>query len=845
MNGSRKRIASGSSCRAVACFSAAVVLLLFTRPVFGAGPKSAAAIAEDLKAFNEMGSVLHIAAHPDDENTQLITYLSMGRHYRTGYLSLTRGDGGQNLLGREFGEQLGAMRTQELLAARALDGGRQFFTRAVDFGFSKDVGQTLQFWNHQQVVGDIVRVIRTFRPDVIITRFSTVPGTTHGHHTASAVLALEAFKLAGDPKAYPEQLTTLSVWQPKRIFMNSGGFGPAQPAAAPKAGTIRIDISGTDPVSGESFGTIAGRSRAMHKTQGFGNFGGRAGGGPRNESFQLLDGAPAMADIMDDVDTSWGRVSGGKDIEPLIKDAIAKFDPKNAAGSVPALLEIHTRVAALAADPIVAEKQRQLDRIIQSCLGLSVETLATEGQIVPGETVTLRHTAIVHSAIPVKWVGVRYIPSGQLKEVIELHENQLAVRESTQQMPANTPLTQPYWMREPHPPGMFTVSDTSLIGKPVSPPALQIENLFEVGGQTIVVPDEPFHVTADQANLQVRNRLEIIPPVSIGLPSELRLFAPGSEGTVEVELTELRAGAGGKVELQTPKGWKVAPASQPFRLETVGHSAKFSFNVTAPAEPDVASIIASVEVGGVRYNNRHVEIRYNHLPPQVLQPTARIKAVSAQVLIRGKQVGYLPGAGDSVAEALRQMAYTVTILSDKDLTAQRLKDFDAVVIGVRAFNVRAELPSHLNELFAYVQAGGNVIDQYNTPNDLKSAKLAPFDVKLSGNLAKNRVCDPKAAMTLLAPDHPAFNIPNKIVPADFDGWVQERGLNFPSEWDQEHWTALLACSDKGEAPLKSGLLVAHYGRGYYVYTGISWFRQLPAGVPGAYRLFANLVSLGK
>ncbi len=812
-----------------------------------AAPMPAAAILQELKAFNELGSVLYVAAHPDDENTQLITYFALGRHYRTAYLSLTRGDGGQNRLGPEFGEELGVVRTQELLAARRLDGGRQFFTRAVDFGFSKDVRQTLQFWDRKEVVGDIVRVIRTFCPDVVVTRFSTVPGGTHGHHTASAVLALEAFKLAGDPKAYPEQLATLSPWQPKRAFMNAGGFGRGGGSGS---GAISIDIGGTDPVSGDTFGAIAGRSRSMHKTQGFGNFGGGRGGGgggrSRNDSFQVVAGEPATADIMDGVDTTWARVPGGADVGPLVSDVVAKFNPQDPGASVPALLEIHTRLAALPAGIILAEKQRQLDRIIQSCLGLSVETLVDEAAVVPGEAVKLRHVAVVRSAIPVKWTGVRYLASAaEIKKAIDLYENQPASRETTQQVPATTPLSQPYWLRDEHEPGMYTVRDASLIGMPQAPPAFPIEHLFKVGGRTIVIADEPLHATVDKSKHEIRNRLEVIPPVSIGLPSEVRLFAPGSVGQVEVELTAWRAKTSGKLQLEAPAGWKVVPASQTFRLDSIGQKEKFSFTVTAPPQASVAGIVASVEVAGIRYSNQRIEIRYDHIPPQLLQPTARIKAISAQVAIRGKKVGYLPGAGDSVADALREMGYAVTILNATDLTKERLKDFDAVVIGVRAFNVRTDLASHLTDLFAYVEAGGNVIEQYNSPNDLKTSRLAPYELTFSGSLPRNRVTDPKAPITLLAPDHPALNTPNRIVDADFDGWVQERGLNFPSEWDQKHWVALLACSDAGEAPLKGGLLVARYGRGYFVYTGLSWFRQLPAGVPGAYRLFANLVSLGK
>ena len=368
------------------------------------------AILQELRSFRELGSVLYVAAHPDDENTQLITYLARGRGYRTAYLSVTRGDGGQNVLGPEFDEELGVIRTQELLAARRLDGGRQFFTRAIDFGFSKDYRETLKIWDRQQVLADVVRVIRSFRPDVVITRFSPEPGNTHGHHTASAVLALEAFKLAGDPKAFPEQLDELTLWQPKRILLNSGGFGrgPGGGNNTNTPGGLRIDVSGNDPVLGESFGAIAGRSRAMHKTQGFGNFGGGGGGGARPESFQLLSGEPATNDILDGVDTTWGRVPGGAEIGKLTDEVIAKFNPQDPAASVPALLAIRSRLAALPADRLVDEKRQQFDRIVQACLGLSVETVVAQAEAVPGEALKLRHTVIVRASVPVRWVAVRY-----------------------------------------------------------------------------------------------------------------------------------------------------------------------------------------------------------------------------------------------------------------------------------------------------------------------------------------------------------------------------------------------------------------------------------------------------
>lgn len=821
-------------------FLAATVCTLTVFPVdVHAEPQSASAILQELRSFREMGSILYIAAHPDDENTRLITYFSRGRGYRTGYLSLTRGDGGQDLIGPELGEELGVVRTQELLAARRIDGGQQFFTRAIDFGFSKDYLETFRIWDRNQVLADVVRTVRGFRPDVLITRFSTVPSGTHGHHTASAILAVEAFKLAGDTNAFPEQLGELKPCQPKRILWNSfpRGSGPGARGET-NAPDLQIDIGGYNPVLGESYGEIAARSRSMHKTQGFGSVGTR---GTIIETFQLLDGEPVTKDLLDGVDTTWGRVPGGAEIGRLADEAIARFNPQNPAASVPSLLTLRSRLAALPADSVVAEKRRQLDRILQGCLGLYVETVIPLAEAVPGETLKMRHTAMVRTDFPMRWIAVRY-PAGEdeLGASADLKLREGVTRESSRTLPATTPLTQPYWLREEGTVGMFRVDDPSLISRPENPPAFPVDFVFEIDGRTLVIPDEPVQVIGDRVKGEIRRRLDVTPPVSLNFPEDLELFAPGTSRPVVVEVTSARAGATGTLHLDTPADWKATPATYAFSLTNYNELARFTFTITAPTNTTTAKILATAEIDGKSYHNRHVEILHDHIPPLLLQPPARFHALSIELAIRGHQVGYLQGAGDSVADGLRRMGYAVTFLTGADLTADHLRNFDAVVIGIRAFNTRTDLVQNLSGLFAYAEAGGTVIVQYNTTDGLQTTRLAPYNLKIS----HDRVTDETAPLTLLVPDHPVFTTPNRIVPSDFDGWVQERGLYFASEWD-DHFTPLLACNDPGESPKTGGLLVAHYGRGYFVYTGLSWFRQLPEGVPGAYRLFANLISLGK
>ncbi len=801
----------------------------------------------ELRHFRELGSVLYAAAHPDDENTQLLAWLSRGQGYRTADLSLTRGDGGQNVIGPELGDKLGVARTQELLAGRRLDGARQYFSRALDFGFSKDYADTQRVWGRDEVIGDIVRVIRRFQPDVILTRFSPQPGGTHGHHTASAVLSIEAFKLAGDPKAYPEQIAQgLKPWQPKRILQN-GSFGRGTPAA----GSLPIEIGGDDPVLGIPLSTLSLRVLAQHKTQnlsGVINGVGRGAGvsGPRTETFSLLGGEAPTTGLFDGVATTWtARYPGpGAEIDALANAALTAFDQKNLAANVPALLALRAKLAALPADPLVTDKRAQLDRVLQSCLGLTVDTTIPTADAVPGEKLQFLLTAT--SEVPLKWLATRdpsgrnLTPLGPVDGQIEKQKPKIAG--ATYILPATTPLSTPYWLRAEGRPGLARVDDPALIGNAENLAPVPLEFVFEVGGQQLVIADEPFSVSGSGPT-EKRRRLDIVPPVSLGFTTDVGIYAPGTTRAVEVEVSANRPGSAGTLALELPAGWKATPASQPFTLATIGAKSRLAFTVTAPAAPSSATLGAVAIIKGAAYRTTRDEVNYAHIPPQLLQPPARQRAVALDVAVTAKKIGFLPGAGDDIPAALAQLGCTVTTLTGADLNAAKLATLDTVVIGVRAFNTRDDLAANLPALFAWVEAGGTVVAQYNRPGrDIKTDRLAPYALTLGGNDA--RVTDEDAAITLLEPTHPAFNSPNKLIPADWSGWVQERGAYFGTTWGAE-FTPLLACNDVGESPQKGALLVARHGKGYYVYTGLGFFRQLPAGVPGAYRLFANLISLGK
>jgi LmbE family N-acetylglucosaminyl deacetylase len=803
----------------------------------GGEPAPGAALRQQLASFATTGTLLHVAAHPDDENTHLITYFARARGYRTGYLSLTRGDGGQNEIGPEFDAKLGVARTQELLEARKLDGGVQFFTRAIDFGYSKSAEETLRFWDRREVLGDVVRVIRQFRPDVIVTRFSPRGGGTHGHHTASGILGVEALQLAADPGAYPEQLAEgLRPWRARRVVLNSGG-----PGRGGGEGGLRLDIGGADPATGEGLGTIAGRSRARHITQGFGSFGARGGGaGPNEQSFTVLAGEPATRDLFDGVDVTWGRYGpAGVELAVAIEAVRRDFRPEQPAASVPALFALRRRLDALPADALVVDRRRQLEGIIQECLGLRAQATADRAEVVPGSPLRW-NLELATGTAAVRLRGVllddRELPEGRG----EVAPGGVWRLQTEARVSADQPLTHPYWLREEGAAGLFTVADRSLIGRAEDPPAFSWTFVLEIGGEplSLVVPGEALE-TGERAGR--RRGVAVVAPVVFQLAHEVELFALGATKEVKVQLTREGEPLVGRLVAEAGNGWKAEVPAPEFRAGS-GGPASVTVRVTAPAAGGGARLRLLAEVGGRRYAGQRAEIRYPHLAPQVLQPPAVVRLVAADVQVRARRVGYLPGAGDDLERALVQLGCTLRRLEGKDLSPAGLAGLDAVVIGVRAFNERDDLAANLPGLFAWVEQGGTVVAQYNRPNGLAAANLGPHPLSIQGPAPALRVTDERAPVTLLLPGHPVLNAPNRIGLEDFAGWVQERGAYFPSSWDEARWEAVLALSDPGEAPLRSGLLVAPHGRGRYVYTGLAFFRQLPAGVPGAYRLLANLIS---
>jgi LmbE family N-acetylglucosaminyl deacetylase len=802
---------------------------------------NAAEIRLALEKLNVLGRALYVAAHPDDENTGLIAFWANGALYDAAYLSMTRGDGGQNLIGPELREQLGVIRTQELLAARRLDHGQQFFTRANDFGFSKSVDETLRIWDRDKILADTVWAIRMFRPDVIATRFAPDDNETHGHHTASAQLALEAFKAAADPKRYPEQLKYVKPWQATRILWNTSQFFfRARNLPFDPSGFIASEAGSYQPLLGKSYAEIAAASRTMHKSQGFGVDIER---GSRKEYFKLLDGKPVDGgDLFTGIDTTWRRVPNASGVEDKIREIIKAYDMTQPAKSVPALLELRKLLQKVGDDSWASEKLADVDDIIGACLGLHLEAVAEKPSAEPGESVNLQIEAINRSDVPVKLKSMRVLANGELQTVdAALMPNELFTRKAAVKLPETLPFTQPYWLREPGTIGTFTVTDQMLIGRPENPPRFPIEVTLSVGDQDIVYSLAPRFRKVERVAGEVLRDLVIAPPVFVEFPRPVFVFGTNEAKTIAVRVVASAETVKGDVALEAPAGWKVEPASAPVELYGAESETTAIFHVTPPANAGEGTLRAVVRPPGGEKRGAfsRQRIEYPHIEPQTLISPAQARLVRATIENKATHVGYLPGAGDAIPESLGEIGSDVKVLNDGDVKAEKLAPFDAIVIGVRAANVNpARMAAWMPELVAYAKKGGVVIYQYNTTPGPKREHL-PFPLTIS----RDRVTDENAEMRMLASEHPVLNFPNKITPADFRGWVQERGLYYASEWDPA-WKAILSANDPGSKPLDGGLLVAPMEKGWFVYTGLSFFRELPAGVPGAYRLFANMISLG-
>jgi LmbE family N-acetylglucosaminyl deacetylase len=812
----------------------------------------AAELRLSLERLNVVGSVLMIAAHPDDENTALLAYFARGSKLRTGYLSLTRGEGGQNLIGTEQGDELGILRTQELLAARRIDGAEQFFTRAIDFGFTKTPQEAFEKWGHDKILSDVVWIIRRFQPDVIVLRFTGTARDGHGQHQASAILGKEVFSAAADPKRFPEQLRWVQPWQATRLVWNAFAFTKEQEEQLSKIkDKMMVDPGEYDPVLGHSYAEIAGMSRSMHRSQGMGA---AERPGSAKNYLVMVAGEPATKGLFDGIDLTWNRVPGGAAVGKMLAEAAAGFDAGHPDKTVPLLLKAKKLLAELH-QPVVDVKRRQLDETIALCSGLWLDATSDKFAVVPGGALKFRVTTLNRERIAtqVESVTVDGIATATAKDADSsaLPFNEPKTFSLAVTIPGTEPFSQPYWLREPKQGEAYTVPDQLLIGLPENPPLFRAHFHLRIESQDIEEERPVVYRYIERAQGERTRPVVVEPPVALQWPQTALLFPSASARSVELQVRTNVPEATGEVRIQAPAGWNVTPGAQDFRLSDAGLEASRSFRVTPPASDNQAVLQASATVGGRNISVGMETISYPHIPTQVLFPPVKTQLVRADVQLLAKTIGYVMGAGDEVPEALRQLGADVVLLGPSELGHGSLQRFDAIVTGVRAYNTRPDLRANQERLLEYVKGGGTLVVQYNFPAlggpgadpngvDPNLAHLGPYPI-IEG---LDRVTVEDAPVQLPNAASPLLHKPNEITPQDFRGWIQERGLYFASKWDSRY-QPLFETHDPGEKPLLGGTLYTRYGKGAYVFTAFAWFRELPAGVPGAFRIFSNLLSAGK
>ncbi|KAA3610948.1 MAG: PIG-L family deacetylase [Calditrichaeota bacterium] len=797
---------------------------------------NAAELYFEITKLNTFGSVLYFAAHPDDENNALLSYFSREMKLRTGYLSLTRGDGGQNLIGTEKGALIGLIRTQELLKARQIEGTEQYFSRAIDFGYTKSEHETLEIWDHEKVLGDAVFVIRKFQPDIIITRFPTTGEGRHGQHTASAIIAEEAFEAAGDYDRFPEQLQYVSPWQPKRLFWNA--WEQVLLAKGVDLATVPVVDAGTYNSSlGKSYTELGAESRSEHKSQAMGTAK-RFGEWPNY--FLQLKGLPVRRGLLDDVETSWRRIPNSEKVETYIQNALAKFDPQNRDKMLPDLIAAYKAMQNLPESHWLSHKKNRLAEIIRECAGLQFSAISNDYIVAPGNQLEITASVVSRSSstIAIEKAGL-IEPDISLIQKSDLHFNRVLRTSKQITIKNDAGYSQPYWMQRKAEKGIYAVVDHALTGMSESNPRLQARFIFSFNGTEIGYRVPVQYKWLDQRDGDKFRTVSIVPPVTVHFDEKVRIFPKNEAANIRITVTSNLERATGDVSLTGPSDWQISP-SQNFEINAKYAEQSLIFTVHPPRNTDVAAIHAIASFQGKVYIQTSIKIEYDHIPVQTVLLPAELKAVRIPLKIRSKRIGYIAGAGDEIPGNLRSIGYEVEMLNAIDLDKGDLTRFDAIIAGVRAYNTRPELKQKNSRLLDYVKNGGTYVVQYNTSYALITEEIGPYPFKIS----RDRVTLEDAPMTLLDKNHPIFHQPNKITAEDFSGWVQERGLYFPNQWD-ERYRPLIACNDPGEAPTKGSLLYTKYGKGVFIYTGLSFFRELPAGVPGAYRLFVNLIEAGK
>jgi LmbE family N-acetylglucosaminyl deacetylase len=802
-----------------------------------------------MKKLEVLGSVLYIAAHPDDENTRLLAWLSQDKLYRTGYLSLTRGDGGQNLIGDEQGIELGLIRTQELMAARRLDGAEQFFSRAYDFGFSKTTAESLSLWNEQKILSDVVWIIRKFQPDIIITRFPEDKRAGHGQHSASSVLARLAFSAAGDPNQFPEQFKYgVHPWKANRLFWNNYNFGSVNTTSEDQ---LKIEVGGFNPLLGKSYGEIAADSRSQHRSQGFGIPHSR---GNFLEYFTLMEGVKTDSTLLQNIDCSWNRIPSGASISGLIDIMIKNYNPAAPFQSLGSLVNIYKSIQGLPAGYWRDEKLKETVVLIQACSGLYLEATVPQPYALLNQNipVTLRIVNRSPVLITLNSVSMNKQDTGW-NQLLQPGVNYSLVRHVSLR---DLPVSQPYWLIDPMSPGSYNVHDQTLIGDPENKPSLEANFNITISGETFILNQPVNYKFTDAVKGEAYQPLTIVPNLMAYCDPSLLVFTKGKEQELTVVMQhkvvgypdEEKSSILSTTKMAESKTIQPAPSIsltpltgfETHELMMTKTAQNFRMKSDEPKDLNQVTWVTNLRQGISDTVLQCHTISYEHIPRIDYFKPAKSTIVSVNLKIAGSRVGYIEGAGDKVPDALTAMGYTVIRLDENSVSAAVLKNLDAVITGLRAYDVHEWLAGKYTILMDYIKNGGNLIVQYNRNQGNDSTNIGPFPFGISNA----RVTEEDAPVLFLQPHHPVLHFPNEISARDFDGWIQERGIYFAQHIDPRYQT-IFSMHDTGEPDQNGSLITGSYGKGSFTYTGLVFFRELPAGVPGAYRLLANIIALNQ
>ncbi|GAB6281870.1 MAG: hypothetical protein STSR0008_06130 [Ignavibacterium sp.] len=848
--------------RKIIVFITSIIIIninfIFSQPIQSL---SSSEIYLKLKKLYVLGNVLYIGAHPDDENTAFLAYCSKEKLVRTAYLSLTRGDGGQNLIGDEQGELLGMIRTEELLQARKIDGAEQYFTRAFDFGFSKNPDETFQFWNKEKILADVVFIIRFFKPDVIVTRFPTTGEGGHGHHTASAILAEEAFRLANDSTKFPEQLKYVSVWQPKRIYWNAW-LPILEKKKVDMNKVIKIDLNKYNFILGKSYSEIAAKSRSMHKSQGFGS---AASYEENINYFMYIDGEIASSDLFDGIDLSWNRIKGGSKIQKIINEAIQNFNVENPTLVLPLLLNAYEEMQKLEDNYLVQNKIKEIKELILACSGIWIEAISDDYYYTKNDSIKIKFGIINRNNIAVQLQNISFTFDTNSDSTLKLNLEKNTLfkinfyKTFNQNENNKIKYSQPYWLTNEHfmiqkNLAFYNIDDINSLRSPQNIYPFNIvcwlsfnENKNDESNKIINFDVPVLYRSVDPIQGEIYKRINILPKVVINLDNQVNVFS-NKERMINVKLKSMSDSINGKLSVEffgnVINQWKAVPQSIDFKFNKKYDEQIFSFRIIPPNNFSESELKFSAKIGNEIIDLGLIEVVHKYFGDlgNIELSESKTKIVNLNIKKGNEKIGYIVGAGDEIPKYLKQLEYEIQILDDDKLNLEELKKYDVIITGVRAFNTREILKYKMNDLMKYVEEGGRLIVQYNVARGILVDSLGPYPFKLSSN----RITDENSKVTINKPEHILLNFPNKITEEDFNSsqrnWIQERGLYFPVDCDSRY-DLLFTMNDPDEAHLNTALLFTKYGKGTYIYSSLSLFRQIPAGVSSAYKLLVNLISI--